>query len=188
MTVPTIKAIETHYKGYRFRSRLEARWAVFFDALGIKWEYEAEGYRLPSGAHYLPDFWLPTFGGGMYVEVKPIGGDLTKAYELAEASGKQVLLALGSPDTRVYDVIWYGSLEVWDEGREGYVDGPPGIQKVPGLINADQAWGEDRMFVFPGYEEDDGTVPESNYECLGQWYLDAIQASRSARFEHGERG
>ena len=27
-----IKPIETHYKGYRFRSRLEARWAVFFDA------------------------------------------------------------------------------------------------------------------------------------------------------------
>lgn len=41
-----IKAIETSYKGYRFRSRLEARWAVFFDALGIEWEYEKEGYDL----------------------------------------------------------------------------------------------------------------------------------------------
>ncbi len=30
-----IKAIETRYKGYRFRSRLEARWAVFFDALSV---------------------------------------------------------------------------------------------------------------------------------------------------------
>ncbi|MCB6994492.1 hypothetical protein LI177_13475 [bacterium 210820-DFI.6.37] len=27
-----LKAIQTEYKGYRFRSRLEARWAVFFDA------------------------------------------------------------------------------------------------------------------------------------------------------------
>ena len=35
----TMKPIETEYKGYRFRSRLEARWAVFFDALNIKWEY-----------------------------------------------------------------------------------------------------------------------------------------------------
>lgn len=34
-----IKPIETHYNGYRFRSRLEARWAVFFDALGIKPEF-----------------------------------------------------------------------------------------------------------------------------------------------------
>jgi hypothetical protein len=41
-----IKAIETRYKGYRFRSRLEARWAVFFDALGVEWEYEKEGFDL----------------------------------------------------------------------------------------------------------------------------------------------
>ena len=41
-----LKAIETEYKGYRFRSRLEARWAVFFDACGVKWEYEPEGYVL----------------------------------------------------------------------------------------------------------------------------------------------
>lgn len=41
-----IKAIETVYRGYRFRSRLEARWAVFFDALGLEWEYEPEGFDL----------------------------------------------------------------------------------------------------------------------------------------------
>ena len=40
------KAIETVYNGYRFRSRLEARWAVFFDALGVKYEYEAEGFEM----------------------------------------------------------------------------------------------------------------------------------------------
>ena len=34
-----IKAIETYYKGYRFRSRLEARWAVFFDAACVEYEY-----------------------------------------------------------------------------------------------------------------------------------------------------
>lgn len=39
-----LKAIETEYKGYRFRSRPEARWAVFFDACGVKWDYEPEGY------------------------------------------------------------------------------------------------------------------------------------------------
>src|SRR5262245_37899249 len=53
-----INPIETSYKGYRFRSRLEARWAVFFDALELKWEYEKEGYDL-GGVYYLPDFWLP---------------------------------------------------------------------------------------------------------------------------------
>ncbi len=38
-----MKAIETVYRGYRFRSRLEARWAVFFDEAGIDWRYEHEG-------------------------------------------------------------------------------------------------------------------------------------------------
>lgn len=41
----TIKAIQTFYKGYHFRSRLEARWAVFFDTLGIKYQYEIEGFE-----------------------------------------------------------------------------------------------------------------------------------------------
>jgi hypothetical protein len=50
-----IKAIPTEYAGCRFRSRLEARWAVFFDTLGIKWQYEHEGYQTSAG-WYLPDF------------------------------------------------------------------------------------------------------------------------------------
>ena len=55
----TIKPIETNYNGYRFRSRTEARWAVFFDALAVRYEYEPQGYRLHDGTPYLPDFWLP---------------------------------------------------------------------------------------------------------------------------------
>lgn len=61
-------AIETTYQGYRFRSRLEARWAVFFDVWGVKWRYEPDGFRLPSGRNYLPDFYLDQIG---YIEIKP---------------------------------------------------------------------------------------------------------------------
>jgi hypothetical protein len=43
-----IKPIETLYRGYRFRSRLEARWAVFFDGAGIAWQYEPEGFDLSN--------------------------------------------------------------------------------------------------------------------------------------------
>ena len=63
-----IKAIPTEYKGYLFRSRLEARWAVFFDAMGIEWEYEPEGLVLSDGSWYLPDFYLLNFH--CYFEVK----------------------------------------------------------------------------------------------------------------------
>lgn len=65
------KAIETRYKGYRFRSRLEARWAVFFDALGLTWEYEPEGFETDAG-WYLPDFRVLTpQGEPIWYEIKP---------------------------------------------------------------------------------------------------------------------
>lgn len=64
----TIKAIDTIYRGYKFRSRLEARWAVFLDRVGLQWEYEFEGFALPSG-YYLPDFYFPR--DHWWLEVKP---------------------------------------------------------------------------------------------------------------------
>lgn len=67
-----MKAISTKYKGIMFRSRIEARWAVFFEAVGLKWEYEQEGYILQSGECYLPDFVVhsPEFGP-IFIEIKP---------------------------------------------------------------------------------------------------------------------
>ena len=52
----TIKPIETLYRGHYFRSKAEARFAVFLDCLGVKWEYEPQGFDLGNGLKYLPDF------------------------------------------------------------------------------------------------------------------------------------
>ena len=90
------------YHGHRFRSRLEARWAVYFDHCGIKWDYEPEGYYL-DGLCYLPDFWLPQVQ--MFAEVKPVEftePEMEKARRLAEASGHPVLRLVGSPEDRAY--------------------------------------------------------------------------------------
>lgn len=99
-----IKAIETRYKGYRFRSRLEARWAVFFDALGLKWEYEPEGFELPGGFRYLPDFKVrDVFGGWSWVEVKgvePSPEDLAKAEALYVGTGLWVAVVWGEPPAK----------------------------------------------------------------------------------------
>jgi hypothetical protein len=70
MSAGTVKAIETRYAGYRFRSRLEARWAVFFSSLGVQWEYEPEGFDL-KGDWYLPDFRVKTGDLVYWYEVKP---------------------------------------------------------------------------------------------------------------------
>ena len=66
-----MKPIQTEYKGYKFRSRLEAKWAVFFDALGLDWEYEPEGFELSDGRYYLPDFLICNDGRCAWYEVKP---------------------------------------------------------------------------------------------------------------------
>lgn len=77
-----LRAIPTRYEGCEFRSRLEARWAVFFDALAIEWRYEAEVFELaPFGEWYLPDFYLPELD--FWIEVKPglpDEAELRKAY------------------------------------------------------------------------------------------------------------
>lgn len=91
------KAIETRYRDYRFRSRAEARWAVFFDSLGIKYEYEKEGYSLPSG-RYLPDFWLPE--AKMWFEVKggdPCETEVDLMRELFVSTGYPGILSHGAP-------------------------------------------------------------------------------------------
>lgn len=97
-----IKAISTIYNGYKFRSRLEAKWAVYFDALRIKYEYEPEGYVFNDGTCYLPDFYLPQMEA--YFEVKPHSiseKDACEAKEkleyLAEGTNKFAMLCYGDP-------------------------------------------------------------------------------------------
>lgn len=92
-----IKPIETKYNGFIFRSRLEARWAVFFDALGIEWEYEKEGYKLDSFA-YLPDFWLPQHKYWLEVKgVTPTTEEIQKCQLLQDFTGYPVILVMGQP-------------------------------------------------------------------------------------------
>jgi hypothetical protein len=104
------RAIETIYDGYRFRSRLEARWAVFFNTLGIEYQYEKEGYDL-DGAWYLPDFWLPQYE--YFIEIKgqnPTEDELQKAYKLALATKKPVFVFGGDCwyETKAYVFYFIG--------------------------------------------------------------------------------
>lgn len=90
-----IEPIQTHYDGHCFRSRAEARWAVFFNKMGIPYDYEKDGYAL-EGKPYLPDFWLPEHN--YWIEIK---GQLSteeeqqKARCLATASGYDVFIFWG---------------------------------------------------------------------------------------------
>lgn len=93
-----IKAIPTEFDGYKFRSRTEARWAVFFKEMGVKYIYEYEGFELESG-RYLPDFYFPDYDS--YLEVKgkePTQEERAKAFELVSMIKTQVSIVEGIPE------------------------------------------------------------------------------------------
>ncbi len=97
-----IKAIETLYGGYKFRSRLEARWAVFMDALNVPYEYEIEGFTFDDGSRYLPDFWLPKLG--IWLEIKPTAPtdeEMRLFHLLTKGTGKNGVIIAGSPQLPV---------------------------------------------------------------------------------------
>lgn len=183
-----IKAIETHYKGYRFRSRLEARWAVFFDALGIEWLYEHEGYQLPSGL-YLPDFWLPKLE--MYAEVKPetpTAHEWQLCKELALITFTEVVVLDGLPSTKNY-WGWIGC----KSHPLGAVINDETDMVEPYAFEFDYAFCAPDSFItenhlipigwneYPERENYGYSSELSNYR---KW--PALEICRSARFEHGE--
>lgn len=103
--VKDMNPIQTRYKGFWFRSRLEARWAVFFDSLDLSWSYEVQGFRLSNSLNYLPDFFImdvETSWGNHHsgwVEVKGVmkKKDEEKCRELAIQSEMPVVMVQGDP-------------------------------------------------------------------------------------------
>ena len=76
-----IKAKETRYGGINFRSRLEAKWAAFFDLIGWNWTYEPVDF-----CGWSPDFVIK--GKTLvYVEVKPIFDIDKQVTDKIDASG-----------------------------------------------------------------------------------------------------
>ena len=160
-----IKAIDTYYKGYKFRSRLEARWAVFFDALNIEWEYEPEGYKFEDGTCYLPDFWLPQVK--MWAEVKPIefnDEEIIKVKNLVKHTNYPVIELIGVPELTTYNC--------WEMYK-----GEPWFNNEVVLSN------------YHNYPQDEGrfySMPGEAIEDYPEYFPDtliAVNAAKSKRFE-----
>lgn len=201
-----MQAIETHYKGCRFRSRLEARWAVFFDAAGIQWEYEPQGFKGSNGSLYLPDFYLP--------------------YEKTHVEIKGHVDALRESSGRITSVLQSGAIErLLILGEVPYA--PNNIACFP-LLRWNETTGVQRQwatliplktdpifddFAFVQITSIEGTILENlvglfvatgldaeGHEhkawkvehrliCNANYFAkiaDAFSKARSARFEHGE--
>ena len=196
--IVTIKAIETVYNGYKFRSRLEARWAVFFDALNIEYEYEPEGYDLGEAGWYLPDFWIPRLG--CWVEIKgqePSDGEVHKIVELAMQSQKPAVIFIGSISTSAQG-LGIGP----DVGTDiGWVEWRQCVTCHRVSLIGD--WGLRDCFCSTRFKEAArmdlaglvGDMEEFEKFCRAMWWsaytqdVDAaLLKARQARFEHGESG
>jgi len=202
----TIKPIETVYAGCRFRSRLEARWAVFFDVMGIAWQYEAQGYQLRDrlyvlecgdALNYLPDFWLPEFK--LHAEVKGSlpGKELARTLTLAAA-----LSAPGGGCGGGYDSLILGPIPKADK-RSVY---PYRLHMHKGDLVATPFWADlsyqlcgdlcpsrfdeaETIAADTGEIWTTGQALLSGYpDYVGNRWANGYRAARSARFEYGERG
>jgi hypothetical protein len=159
-----VKAIETRYAGCRFRSRLEARHAVFMDHLEIDWEFEPQGFHTPAGG-YLPDFYLPLTD--LYVEIKgayPSERDLAKCQHIPN-----LVILVGSIPRTHRDMTW---MEYDQQCLKGWAH----------LVHkCDTGW--------QTFDLDQAGVPWwGDPEYRSRKIDEALTAARSARFEHGEQG
>jgi hypothetical protein len=210
-----VGAIETVFDGYRFRSRLEARWAVFFKKARIRYIYEPECFRMfTDGELYLPDFYLPDVNmrttedkGGIYVEVKPPPLNfntkegmrlVAHLAELSYITGKSVLLIEGMP--ALWDDIFvdkgYGEIYFDAEG-----DGHYEITITPDF---DERWDTNMLFarcykcfrvrVQHGWHQGPceyclkQSDEKSRCDAAHPSLVHAVNVARSYRFEERGRG
>lgn len=175
-----IKPIETIYKGYRFRSRLEARYAVFFDALGIKYEYEKEGFDLGKTGYYLPDFWFPDTD--TWAEVK--GKEFTdvenkKVEDLCNTTKRPVIKLVGIPEfmETIKGYLLYGDYtEAFETNFIYLIVDREGRSVLPAGFYPKKMY--DSVFK-------NGLKVEYISE-IALKMKNACEAAKSARFEHGE--
>lgn len=182
----TIKAIETEYNGYRFRSRLEARWAVFFDSLGIPWVYEPEGINV-DGVNYLPDFYLPDCK--QFFEVKGLMTDI-------DMNKVQALISAGYSVTIGYDDGKFVACDRWEDKEKAFYSLCEGGQSsLCKCRECGKYWfmGTTGMWECQccgHYDGDHGFNQVMSYEAWGDYERADTKlwdVARQARFEHGEK-
>lgn len=96
-----MRSLEAVYGGFRFRSRLECRWWIFWEALEEPAAYEPEAIDLGPFA-YQPDYWLSLFRAWVEIKGEMVteeAGNLMieKCHQLAIQSGRPTILNFDDP-------------------------------------------------------------------------------------------
>jgi hypothetical protein len=118
------KGIETWWSGVLFRSRGEAKWAVFLDHLGVPWEYETQGFDT-DGTWYLPDFIIFAATGKIWAERKssweddPGGIAKFRHFALWRPQPSRAALLIGEPSLEGEHLVIGG-----DDSLDDPLNGP----------------------------------------------------------------
>ena len=193
-TMANLTPIETLYGGVKFRSKLEAQWAMYFDLIGAKWEYEPQPFRLSTGKVYVPDFIIRNVRlvhwrseeelekyplRDVYVEVKPVNYDdrIQKAFQfIRDDSGEEETFKIHEhPLYFVGPMPVHDLEEIWEVAHgsnpfykfEGIDD-----DEFPGVIGAAS---NGQVGIFGG---------DSNYTCFmnEEATMEAFKKVRRNRF------
>jgi hypothetical protein len=207
------QAIETMYDGHRFRSRLEARWAVWLDTLGIQYAYELQGFDL-DGEAYLPDFWLPFQSGRVWAPGTPgVAGYWLEIKPAPLTDNEEKLLSKLARDTKHHAIAfagdpWPGEFALYSASLQGRFEfAPPTLCPLCEgsgrgyAIPVEREWRGKRFGSLQPNPCPCQTAPTDTwlsfnlhgffYNLLGEAPEQeklhaAFKRARSARFEHGE--
>lgn len=194
-----MRGIKTIINGVRFRSRLEAKWAIFFDLLGWRWEYEP--YDLNG---YIPDFILIGKKRTTLVEVKPFESlnqfipsieKYNKSIKETDHLDKEILLLGVSPllidNCSMGEHLGWMDEKTWwtDEAPEERIDFKTDIKSFNdavfncynskfGFINSLMSY-EDRI---TGLYEGDHYVCPADREQIKQLWAIAVNGARYDKF------
>lgn len=196
-TKETFVAMPVTYKGTRFRSKLEAKWAVFFDLCGVEWVYEPD-VSVP-GVYYQPDFLLknvlavhgffsddnpeiPVIGN-LFVEVK---GQMSKndAEKVLNFSNKHpILVTTDFPEGETWDSLFSSAMNGADHGQHE-------VRLQYNFRTIDN----DEFELMPAIATKNGTPfmalvgADGNYERWAEHEATecAYSIARNAKFDHGQ--
>lgn len=168
----------THYDGYRFRSRLEARWAVFFNNIGLEYEYEMEGFDMEE-CSYLPDFYIPSIDRWFEIKGQPLTvSEVQKCEQFCRRKDNENIkfsILIGAPKPLMLEEEDFSILGI----REYTWQWPSQMYPSDTLLLAQGLTREEYYSRFlPAILKVDGVDDKL--------LIRAIREARSARFEFGE--
>lgn len=180
-----MKSLPTTYNGTIFRSRTEARWAVFFTNVGWEWIYENQGYELNSGGLYLPDFEITLPNSDRYfVEVKPNTFDkfdndeyMDKLQRFTTEAGCDLVILDGNPSCKPFDLVSH-SLAGRQLECAFLQDYEPYVRRIDeywmGYLQLDERTGR-----FYTMHRDDEIMQKNSF---GKKYVEALKAAKAEKF------